>query len=595
MRRGELTPGQLLHRLLALRTSMARPEVWISQPTDEQLLAAAARLDALLAAEGPAVLDRLPLFGLPFAVKDNIDVAGVATTAACPAFAYVPARTATAVERLLAAGALYLGKTNLDQFATGLVGTRSPYGVVRNAIDPDYIAGGSSSGSAVAVALGLAVFALGTDTAGSGRVPAALNGIVGLKPSLGLVSTAGVVPACRSLDCVSVFAASVADAWTVLAAIAGPDADDDRTRPLALSAPLPRGVRIGIDAGPEFFGDRQAAAAYAAALACLTADPLLIAGEQDLGSLTEAATLLYQGPWIAERRLSVGELLHGPARAMDPVVRRVIADAPAWTAEDLFRGQYRMAGYRADAARLFERIDVLLLPTAPNHPRIADVAADPISRNHQLGHYTNFVNLLDLAAIAIPAPARADGLPFGLSLIGPAGSDHRLAVLAARLSMLFGHESAGNAERLAAEPLPFAEPTIAVAVVGAHLAGQPLNWQLIECGARCTALTQTAARYRLYALARTDLGTPAKPGLVRVAEGGVAIEVEVWEMPQRQFGRLMAQVGAPLGVGSLELADGRWVKGFICEPIAVDSATDISAHGGWRRYLAAGMAACRAP
>jgi len=591
MRRGELTPGRLLHRLLALRTSTERPEVWISQPTDAQLLAAAARLDDLLAAEGPAVLDRLPLFGLPFAVKDNIDVAGAVTTAACPAFAHVPTRTATVVERLLAAGALYLGKTNLDQFATGLVGTRSPYGVVRNAIDPDYIAGGSSSGSAVAVALGLAVFALGTDTAGSGRVPAALNGIVGLKPSLGLVSTAGVVPACRSLDCVSVFATSVADAWTVLAVIAGPDAADDRTRPLALSAPLPRDVRIGIDASPEFFGDRQASAAYAAALACLRSDPLLVPCEQDLGSLTEAATLLYQGPWIAERRLSVGELLHGPARAMDPVVRRVIADAPAWTAEDLFRGQYRMAGYRADAARLFERIDVLLLPTAPNHPRIDEVAADPISRNHQLGHYTNFVNLLDLAAIAIPAPARADGLPFGLTLVGPAGSDHRLAVLAARLSTLFGHEAAGTAARLAAEPLPFAEPTLAVAVVGAHLAGQPLNWQLIECGARRTALTQTAARYRFYALANT---TPPKPGLVRVATDGVAIEVEIWEMPQRQFGRLMAQVGAPLGIGSLELADGSWVKGFICEPIAVDGAIDISDHGGWRRYLAAGMSTSRA-
>ncbi len=589
MRNAALTPTTLLRSLLAWRDRLDRPEIWISQPSDAALFAEAAKLDALLVAEGPAIIDRLPLFGLPFAVKDNIDVAGVPTTAACPAFAYTPAQSATAVARLLDAGALYVGKTNLDQFATGLVGTRSPYGAVRNAIDPDYVSGGSSSGSAVAVALGLAVFALGTDTAGSGRVPAGFNGIVGLKPSIGLVSTTGVVPACRSLDCVSVFATSVADAWQVLAVIAGADADDPRSRTLPMAAPLPRGARIGIAAAPEFFGDRQSAAAYDAALASLQGDPAISRVSLDLGPLTAAAELLYQGPWIAERRLAVGALLQRP-EAMDPVVHRVIADGGVWQAEDLFVASYRMAGYRAEAARMFEGIDALLVPTAPNHPRIAEVQADPVGRNSQLGHYTNFVNLLDLAAIAIPATRRADGLPFGLTLIGPAGSDHRLAALAAWLSQTLGHEPDGNAGRLAADPLPFTEPTIAVAVVGAHLAGQPLNWQLIECGARCTALTQTAARYRLHALANT---APAKPGLVRVEADGEAIEVEVWEMPQRQFGRLMAQVGAPLGIGSLELADGRWVKGFICEPIAVRGAVDITQHRGWRRYLAANGAASR--
>lgn len=584
MRSGELTPSQLLRRLLAQRDRLDRREIWISQPPDSSLLALAECCDALLISEGPAILDRLPLFGLPFAVKDNIDVAGEPTTAACPPFAYTPEHTATAVEKLLAAGALYLGKTNLDQFATGLVGTRSPYGVVRNAVDPAYVSGGSSSGSAVAVALGLAVFALGTDTAGSGRVPAGFNGIVGLKPSLGLVSTRGVVPACRSLDCVSVFAGSVADAWSVLSVIAVVDPDDSRSRVLPMLAPLPRDTRIGLAAEPEFFADRLAEAAYGSTVGILRSDSALRFTAIDLAPLTAAAELLYAGPWIAERRIAVGDMLTLQPDAMDPTVRAVIAETAAFSAEDLFRAEYRMAGYRAHAARLFEQVDVLLVPTAPTHPRIAAVQAEPIARNSELGAYTNFVNLLDLAAIAIPGVPRSDGLPFGITLIGPAGSDHRLAVLASRLQQTFSRASADAATQLAAMPLPFAEPTIAVAVVGAHLAGQPLNWQLIECGARRTALTQTAAQYRLYALANT---TPAKPGLVRVAEDGAAIEVEVWEMPQRQFGKLMAQVGAPLGIGTLELADGRSVKGFICEPIAVQGAVDITHHGGWRRYLAA--------
>lgn len=584
MRSGEQTPSQLLRGLLALRDRLDRPEVWISQPPDSVLLAEAERCDALLAAEGPAIFERLPLFGLPFAVKDNIDVAGEPTTAACPAFAYTATRTATAVARLRAAGALYIGKTNLDQFATGLVGTRSPYGAVRNAVDPAFVSGGSSSGSAVAVALGLAVFALGTDTAGSGRVPAGFNGIVGLKPSIGLVSTAGVVPACRSLDCVSIFAGNVADAWSVLAVISGFDGDDPRSRRLPMLNPLPRGARLGIAAAAEFFGDRWAAAAYAVTLDALRSDTGLGFATIDLAPLSAAAELLYAGPWIAERRLAIGELLTGQPDAIDPTVRAVVAGATDFSAEDLFEAEYRMAGYRAHAAGLFEQIDALLVPTAGTHPTIASVLAEPVARNVELGCYTNFVNLLDLAAIAIPGLPRSDGLPFGITLIGPAGSDHRLAALATRLQQALALATPETTQQLAAEPLPFAEPTIAVAVVGAHLSGQPLNGQLIECGARRTALTRTAPRYRLYALANT---TPAKPGLVRVADDGAAIEVEVWELPQRQFGKLMAQVGAPLGIGSLELADGSWTKGFICEPIAVVGAVDITRHGGWRHYLAA--------
>jgi len=587
-RSGALTPSGWVRALLQLQKTVDREEVWITRPSAESLLAEASRLDSLLATQGPAILDAQPLFGVPFAVKDNIDVAGIPTTAACPEFAYVPTQSATAVQRLRDGNALFMGKTNLDQFATGLVGARSPYGAVRNAVDPAYISGGSSSGSAVAVALGLVGFALGTDTAGSGRVPAGLNGIVGIKPSRGLVSTAGMVPACRTLDCVSVFAPDLEDAWRVLKQLAGHDPADAYSRHLPMASPLPRDLRLGLAEPLTFFGDSLSQHACSKALGKLAAAPGCHFEAIDLGPFTDAAALLYQGPWIAERRASIGSFFAEHPAAIDPSVRSVIDGAGAFSAEDAFRAEYRMAGYRAYARRVFDAIDALIVPTTPNHPRLDEVHVDPIGRNSQLGHYTNFVNLLDLAAVAIPAGQRSDGLPFGLTLIGPAGSDHRLAAMAVRLAKALGYGSATSTLNIAADPLPFAEATIAVAVVGAHLAGQALNWQLLECGARRTALTQTAASYRLYALANT---VPAKPGLVRVSSGdGAAIEVEVWEMPQRQFGKLMSQVGAPLGIGSLELADGRWVKGFICEPVAVVGAVDITQYGGWRAYVSANAA-----
>jgi allophanate hydrolase len=582
---GALTPSLCIEDVLARIANAGRPEIWIARVEADSLRAQARALDAVLAAEGAAALARLPLLGVPFAVKDNIDVAGMPTTAACPAFAYVPGRSATVVEKLLAAGALLVGKTNLDQFATGLVGTRSPYGAVRNAVDPAYVSGGSSSGSAVAVALGMAGFALGTDTAGSGRVPAGLNGIVGLKPTRGLLSTRGVVPACRTLDCVSVFATSVADAWKVTQVAAGYDPEDAYSRRVPAQGVRRRGYRIALPAAPEFFGDSAAQAAFEATLARLRALPGCTFGTVDFAPFRDAAALLYQGPWVAERHAAVGAFIDAQPDAAHPVVAAIIGQGKAYSATDAFAGQYRLAELRRAAEASLAGYDFLLVPTTPTMPRIADVLAQPVALNSQLGYYTNFVNFFDMAALAVPGETRRDGLPAGVTLVGSAGSDHLLAVAAAALL-----GDAQEAAALAADPLPrkdplgdpFSEPVVQLAVVGAHLDGQPLNWQLLERGARKIAATHTAPCYRLYALRNT---APPKPGLARVDMDGTAIEVEVWELPVRRFGEFVAEVAQPLGIGSLELADGRWVKGFICEPAAIAGAEDITAFGGWRAYL----------
>lgn len=571
-----LTPAQVVSRLLARIDTVARPEVWISRVMPEALQQQAQALERRLEAEGESVFERLPLFGVPFAIKDNIDAAGMPTTAACPAFAYSPQRSATVVERLQAAGALLVGKTNLDQFATGLIGTRSPHGAVRNAIDPAFVSGGSSSGSAVAVALGLVSFSLGTDTAGSGRVPAGLNGIVGLKPTRGLLSTRGVVPACRTLDCVSIFARSVADAWQVAGVAAGYDAEDSYSRVVQMLGPRMRGYRIALPATLEFYGDMQAEQAFTATVAALQTRTDCHFVEIDYTPFRDAAALLYQGPWVAERLAAVGDFFTEQRRAVDPVVASIIAQGAEYTAVDAFNGQYRLAGLRRQAEEALDGIDFLLVPTNPTMPRIAEVAADPVRLNSQLGYYTNFVNFFDMAALAVPATPRACGLPAGVTLIGRCGADHLLAVAA---EMLLGAPD----EVADLQPLPCNESSLQVAVVGAHLQGQPLHWQLRERGARLLRTTTTSSRYRLYALAGT---TPPKPGLVRMAAGAAAaITVEVWEMPLRRFGELVAEVPAPLAIGSLELADGTWVRGFVCEPAALDGARDITAFGGWRQFL----------
>ncbi|MCA1323288.1 allophanate hydrolase [Herbaspirillum sp. alder98] len=580
-RDGSLTPGKLIGDLLTRIDSAARDEVWISRVPAKQLRQQAAALDLMLQIKGAAVFDSMPLFGVPFAVKDNIDVADMATTAGCPEYARVAASNATVVTRLQQAGALLVGKTNLDQFATGLVGVRSPYGAVRNTFKPEYVSGGSSSGSAVAVGLGQVLFSLGTDTAGSGRVPAAFNNLVGLKPSRGLISNHGLVPACRTLDCISIFAHDVGSAWQVLRSAAGFDAADPYSRALPMAGVKRRGYRVAVPQQPEFYGDVIAQEAYERTLAQITALPGVTVTGIAFDVFTDAAQMLYQGPWVGERRAVLGDFFIEHNQAVHPVVRQITAQAENYDAVDAFNAQYHLAELRREAETLLADSDLLLVPTTTTFPTIAEVEADPIVRNSQLGYYTNFVNLMDMAALAIPGLWRRDGLPAGVTLIGPAGSDQMLAEAGARFQQALG--GASQADAIATAPLPASEASIAVCVVGAHLSGQPLNWQLLEAGAHRVAVTTTAPRYRLYALPGT---TPPKPGLARTATEGAAIAVEVWQMPLRQFGGFVAAIAAPLGIGTVELADGSAVKGFICEPAGLDGATDITHHGAWVTYLA---------
>ena len=581
-RSGELAPISVARELVARLARHRDNPIWISLVPEAELLARAERLSRDAAAR-----ERLPLYGVPFAVKDNIDVAGMATTAACREFAYPAAHTATAVERLLDAGAMLVGKTNLDQFATGLVGTRSPYGAVRNAFDPAYISGGSSSGSAVAVALGLVSFALGSDTAGSGRVPAGFNNIVGLKPTRGLVSTAGAVPACRSLDCLSVFALTCGDARAVFEVLDARDAGDAFARDERTPVWKPAGAfRFGVpgDGGRQFFGDADYARLFATAIARLRnlgGTPV----EIDLAPFLAAAELLYGGPWIAERYAALRSFFDARSEAILPITREVIGAAKRYSAADAFDAAYRLAALRQRTRGVWEAVDTLLVPTAGTIYRIAEVEADPIRLNTNLGHYTNFVNLLDLAAIAVPSGFRSDGLPFGVTLIAPALHDRWLTLLGERF-----HRASGTRLGASDAPLPAssqqgpaAAHAVSVAVVGAHLSGQPLNHQLTGRGATLERTCRTAPAYRLYALPGTE---PPKPGLVRTGSG-VPIEVEVWEMPTERYGSFVAGIPAPLGIGTLELEDGTRVQGFVCEHHAARDALDISEYGGWRAYLAA--------
>jgi allophanate hydrolase len=586
--RAESTPTECVREVLQRMDAIERPEVWIARVGADALFARAAELERLQREAGGAVFERMPLFGVPFAVKDNIDVAGMPTTAACPEFAYTPGESAFVVQRLLDAGAILIGKTNLDQFATGLVGVRSPYGAVRHTEFPERVSGGSSAGSAVAVAAGCVAFSLGTDTAGSGRVPAGFNELVGLKPSPGLVSTRGVVPACRTLDCVSIFANSVDDAWQVLGELAKFDARDSFSRRVPALGLTRSSARLGVPAVTEFFGDGAAEQAYAATLDTLLSGLGLAAQEVDLRPMTKVAELLYDGPWVAERRAAVGEFFDARRDAIDPTVAAVIAKADRFSAVDAFNGRYRLAELKREIEAIFDEIDVLIVPTAPTHPTIAAVQADPIALNSQLGYYTNFVNLLDLCALSVPGMRRADALPAGVTLIAPSGADHRLAVLGARIQALFSDQAAPA--DLVTTPLPLQEASVTLAVVGAHLRGQPLNDQLLEAGARFLEATTTSPDYRLYALAGT---MPAKPALVRVQTGADGaptgpIAIELWQVPLRLFGHLVAQVPAPLGIGTVQIADGRSVKGFICEPSAVtpeSGAREITSFGGWVAYL----------
>ncbi|MEH3046250.1 allophanate hydrolase [Sphingomonas adhaesiva] len=558
---------EVLARLAAY--DAIQPQVWISRVAPDALLDAARAIDARVAAG-----EHLPLAGVPFAVKDNIDVAGLETTAACPAFAYRPQASATVVDRLLAAGALCVGKTNLDQFATGLVGTRSPYGAPRNAHNLAYVSGGSSSGSAVAVAAGLVAFALGTDTAGSGRVPAAFNHLIGFKPSKGRWSTQGLVPACRTIDCITVFTDDTADARLIDGVIAGFDVADPFSKPLADRTVLPR--RIGVPRRDQrvFFGDAQAEYLYERALATLAGIGELV--EIDIDPLREAAQLLYGGPWVAERTAAIAGLLARDPDAIDPVVREVVAPGANIDAVTLFRGIYRLAELKRGADLMWQDIDLLAFPTTGTTYRVAELAAAPIALNSNLGAYTNFVNLLDMAAVAVPAGARDNATGFGITLIGPADTDRALLDVADTY--------------LAAAALPPSPPldkegrmdTVKLAVVGAHLKDMPLHWQLTSRNATFVGAFETAPTYRLYAIADS---VPPKPALVH-DEDGAAIQLEVYELGVAEFGSFTVEVPAPLAIGTVTLADGSSVKGFVAEPRALAGAQDITALGGWRAYIA---------
>src|SRR5882762_5516314 len=546
-----MSPAQTVARSFQRIRDHNDPAIFTSLRDEKQALTEA---DALTAKDAA----RLPLYGVPVAVKDNIDVLGLPTTAACPAFSYVPAHDSTAVAKLRAAGAIVIGKTNLDQFATGLVGVRSPYGIPNNPMRGDLIPGGSSSGSAVAVSAGLVPLALGTDTAGSGRVPAMLNNIVGLKPSLGLISTAGVVPACRTLDCVSIFTLTVDDAMTALTAMAGPDGADpfSRNLPLAAMNTFPATLRLGVPRQGQliFFGDKAAENAYGDAVARWIALGATLV-ECDLEPFYETARLLYEGPWVAERYLVIRNLLASSPDSIHPVTREITAAGARLTAADTFAALYRLQALRRIAERTFANLDAIVLPTVPTAYSTAQVLANPIELNSRLGTYTNFVNLLDLCGLALPAAIRPDGIPFGITLLAPASKD----ALLASIGRVFHADTAlpSGAKNLAQPPLAplparAGADDIAIAVVGAHLSGMALNGELMALGGQLLKTAVTAADYKLYALDTT----PPKPGMLRVEPGkGSAIELEIWTLTAAAFGKFVAAVPPPLSIGTIRLAD----------------------------------------
>ncbi|MET0908671.1 MAG: allophanate hydrolase [Ilumatobacteraceae bacterium] len=586
-RSGELVPTEVIEATIARIASAGDPAVWIGGVDDDAIR-------DQLASSAPGELT-----GIPFAVKDNIDVAGMPTTAGCPAFEYSPPKSAAAVARLVGAGGVVVGQTNLDPFATGLVGTRSPYGTPINPFDPAIVPGGSSSGSGVAVATGLVPFALGTDTAGSGRIPAALGNIVGCKPTLGLVSTMGVVPACRSLDCVSVFTLTAHDAAIVLGLLDHPDGGDIYARAVAARRQRPPAAATEVVVGVPSDAVLATCDAPIAEAFARQVDELSKLGirfrEVDLDPFFAAGELLYDGPWVAERHAAVGRFIEQHPDDVHPVTRSIISDASRFDASEAFAAEYRRRRLALRAAATWAEVDAIVVPSLPTIPTIADVAADPIATNARLGQFTTFVNLLDLCAVAVPGGMLPSGLPVGFTLIAPALRDLFLLALADQYQQMVDRPLGALDVGLPATRGGAAGPsslvtgtlvTVPLAVVGAHLSGQPLNDQLVSRGATLGARTTTAPRYRLVALADT---VPPKPGLFRVGAddpGGGAIEIEVWNMPVTELGSFVATVPAPLAIGKLELANGTWVSGFVCEPVGLDGADDITHLGGWRAHLA---------
>lgn len=582
---GASTPRGVIEALLPALEAEDTHRIWISRIPRERLIAYATALEG----KDPRTL---PLYGVPFAIKDNIDLVDLPTTAACPAYSYAPKRNATVVQRLIDAGAIPVGKTNLDQFATGLVGVRSPYGSCRNSFDPAYVSGGSSSGSAVAVALGLASFSLGTDTAGSGRVPAAFNNLVGHKPSCGLLSASGMVPACRSLDTISIFALTTEDAQRVLTVAAAFDAEDPFSRaaePSGFDFGAAPAFRFGVpDAKDlEFFGDAAYRELFAQSVERLQA----LGGTRvtiDLAPFLETARLLYEGPWVAERYAAIRPFFDEYEAELHPVTREIVGKSRRWLAADAYDALYRLKLLKRAADAVWRDVDCVVTPTAGTHYRIDAVEADPIRLNANLGYYTNFMNLLDYAATAVPAGFTSGGMPFGVTLFAPAHRDGPLLRLGGRLQRASVRTMGARRWPLPADDAvapPFM-PTgqVRVAVCGAHLSGLPLNGQLTARGARLVGAVRSSPDYKFYALPG---GPPKRPGMVRVVEGGAAIDMEIWELPAREFGSFVAGIPGPLGIGTVQLEDGSSVQGFVCEAIAAAGAEDITALGSWRRYLAA--------
>ena len=583
---GSLTPRALFASIAERIEAYCEHNIWIHPLSPAELEPYFTNLER-------ADIDALPLYGIPFAIKDNIDLAGVPTTAACAEFAYTPERSAFVVQRLIDAGAVPVGKSNLDQFATGLVGTRSPWGACKNSFDPSMVSGGSSAGSAVSVALGMASFSLGTDTAGSGRVPACFNNLVGVKPSIGLLSASGMLPACRSLDCITIFALHCDDANALLAVAEGEDPADaySRVNPFANQArhygAWQGALRVGVLPAEQraFFGHSEYAASYEETISSLK-DQGIDVVEVDFSPFIEAARLLYEGPWVAERYIATTPMIQNNPEAMLPVIQTIIGGGAKSSAVDAFQAQYRLKALRKAATSVLASVDCLLSPTAGRLYSIDAVNADPIKLNSNLGYYTNYMNLFDLAGVAVPTGFTGSGFPFGVTLIGEAFTDRRLLSIANRLQQCFQlplGKDQGAFQPTVANTVAN-QQRIAVAVCGAHLEGQPLNWQLTERGGYLLKKTRSAANYNLYALAG---GPPFRPGMVIAPAGeGQAIELEVWSVAMAEFGSFVAGIPAPLGIGKVNLIDGSQVSGFICEASGLAGAADISHLGGWRAYLA---------
>ncbi len=576
------TVKEVIEEIFKRIEDVSDPGIFIHLETLEDVLVEAEKLGEFDTSK--------PLWGIPFAIKDNIDAEGMETTAACPAFAYKAEKDAFSVSQLREAGAILIGKTNLDQFATGLVGVRSPYAPPKNAVNPENIPGGSSSGSAVAVAHGMVTFALGTDTAGSGRIPAALNNIVGLKPTLGTISATGVVPACKSTETVSVFALTVDDAYKAYSVASGFDSEDifSREIPVPAMSPLQPEFTVGVpdQNTREFFGDEAQAVSFDAAVEQIKSLGGKIV-ELDFTELYNIAQMLYGGAWVAERYSVVEGLIKNNPEAIHPVTKKVISKAEGMTAVDAFRDIYDFNALKRRAQPLIDSVDILCVPTAPTYYTVEQVEADPIETNSRLGTYTNFVNLMDMCGIAVPVAKRTDGQPGSVTVLGKSGADALTASLARALHDKAEVKLGATEWTLPETDIEAGKPTeveIEIAVVGAHMSGLPLNGELTRLGSRFLRKSKTAPMYRFFSLAG---GPPKRPGIIR-DENGSSIELETWAVPLSRFGEFMAGIPQPLGIGTLVLETGEQVKGFICEGIGIEGATEITHHGGWRNYLASG-------